>query len=80
MSCSSISPSFWLKITPFLNHRLQANLIIEIGCNALVDKGYRGLNWYYETGPKAGAVPRGKLRVGGKQYPEARGLIYDSMD
>ena len=31
---------------------------------------------WYGTGPKAAAVPRGKLRVGGKQYPEARGLIY----
>jgi N-acetylmuramoyl-L-alanine amidase len=40
-------------ITTTLNHRLQANLIIEIGCNTFGDKEYRGLNCYYEMGPKA---------------------------
>jgi len=56
-------------------------LTIHIGCKLFVDEGFKAMNKLsYEAGPKAGAVPRGKLRVGGKQYPEARGIIYDSME
>jgi hypothetical protein len=48
------NPSSWKTMTPFLNHRIRANLIIEKNCKICVEGRYKEMNnSCYEAGPKA---------------------------